>query len=237
MQIDNDDLSRSAQFQLPSDMQSVATTALASEIGSVVGNPKDAYQRSITFVVTEDLEWGIDFQDPSSSIQKRSLFRKQQGLTVGNISGVIDMYSMIQPGDQLRSINGKRIGPSYNASRAMDLLEVAARRDGILSIAVGNSDGDDTLIQATVLKPFPDTTAAEMGITTWFWGDLCVKALLPESLFSHTVLKDNDRIVSVNNIVCDRVTPEKFNHLVSELPCEITIVVKRGRQRWSGKFG
>ena len=56
-------------------------------------------------------------------------------------------------------------------------------------------------------------------------------------IFKNTVLKEADHIISVNDIVCDRMKPEDFAHVVNELPKEIHILVRRGKQRWSGKFG
>ena len=147
------------------------------------------------------------------------------------------MYSKLQPGDKLRSINGKKIGPSFTAQQAEAYMVEQSQKDGLLSIAVGNDAGDDTLVQATVLKPSPSTTCADLGMVVWFWGGLCIKSIDNNSLFASSVLKANDRIVSVNDILCERVNPEQFERVVNELPLEITVVVKRGKQRWNGQFG
>lgn len=53
-----------------------------------------------------------------------------------------------------------------------------------------------------------------------------------------TPLRVDDELESVNDIILeDHVEPEGFERIVRELPCEITIVVKRGKQRWNGNFG
>jgi len=219
----------------PPSVANTTATTLASEVGSVVGAPADAFSRSVTFFKkkgdnpgAERKDWNIVVVDPPPSTKK-----KNQKLIITSVEGTVAL-SKIQPGDVLKKVNGKRIGPSYNAERAMALMEERMEEDGFLSIAVGNEEGDDVLVQATLIKPKPNMTAQDMRLVVWQWGILCIKEIKNDSLFSHTVLKATS---SINDIDCDRVTPEEFNHIVRELPDEVTIVVKRGRQRWSGRFG
>lgn len=69
------------------------------------------------------------------------------------------------------------------------------------------------------------------------FAQLCIKSIDKDSLFRKTVLKSSDHIVSVNDILCDDMTPEQFAHVVSGLKDEITITVLRRKQRLSGMFG
>lgn len=70
------------------------------------------------------------------------------------------------------------------------------------------------------------------------WKGLCIRFLTPGTLASMTPLRVDDELESVNDIILeDHVEPEGFERIVRELPCEITIVVKRGKQRWNGNFG
>ena len=66
---------------------------------------------------------------------------------------------------------------------------------------------------------------------------LLSQSISKNSIFEHTVLKATDHILTINDIDCDRVTPEGFAHIINELPLEVTIVVRRGKQRWTGRFG
>jgi|Transcript_18649 hypothetical protein len=215
---------------------SIATTAtaLASDVGSVMRGPADAFSRSVTFfkkMEETEKDWSLVLVDSSRSKKKRD-----QKIVVHSIEGRLTL-SKIQEGDELKKVNGKRIGPSYNAERAMALIDEKWEEEGWLSIAVGNEEGDDVLVQATIIKPKPTMTAENMGLAVWTWAVLCIREIKPESLFSYTVLKSSDHILSINDIDCDRIKPEDFNHIFRELPDEVTIVVKRGKFRWSGRFG
>jgi hypothetical protein len=196
--------------------------------------PADAFSRSVTFfkkMEETEKDWSLVLVDSSRSKKKRD-----QKIVVHSIEGRLTL-SKIQEGDELKKVNGKRIGPSYNAERAMALIDEKWEEEGWLSIAVGNEEGDDVLVQATIIKPKPTMTAENMGLAVWTWAVLCIREIKPESLFSYTVLKSSDHILSINDIDCDRIKPEDFNHIFRELPDEVTIVVKRGKFRWSGRFG
>ena len=93
------------------------------------------------------------------------------------------------------------------------------------------------MVQVTVLKPNPEMTYEDMGLTVWMWGVLCIKEIDKHSIFKNTVLKESDHLISVNNILLENVSPEGFARIMNELPLDITIEVRRGKQRWSGKFG
>jgi hypothetical protein len=219
---------------------SEANTELATDVGSVVGDAKDAFLRSITFRKDQPIgmNWGICLVDPPASSKSKSGWKKNKRLSVAveSVEGCVAL-SRIQPGDFLKSINGKRIGMSYNAARATELMNQCLEKEGVLSVAVGNEGGDDVLVQATIIKPRPNMTYEDLGIVVWFWGCLVIKSIDKDSLFKHTVLKATDHIHSINDILCDRLSPARFAHILNELPLEITIIVIRGKERWTGKFG
>ncbi|KAG7337963.1 hypothetical protein IV203_032096 [Nitzschia inconspicua] len=231
---------------------SVDTTYLASSVGSVVGPTRTAFLRSVTFSKDEpdDLRWDITFSDDlpeehnnggGRKMQKSFLgLRRNKTVMVASISGHMRL-SKIQVGDVVTKINHKTIGPSYNAERVSKLLQQQqdpSNGNNIISIQTGNENGIDTIVQVTIIKPRPDMTAKELGLGVWWWRGLCVRYITPKTLAAMTALKGDDELESVNDIILeDNVTPEGFERIVKELPCEVTIVVKRGKQRWSGQFG
>ena len=211
----------------PPSEASTISTALASEIGSVVHDPKDAFLRSVTFFrpkrqtnrssdIDDDdgdgegthasgsragtgtgtacsVDWTLTLRDPPAnngrgrSGGRRSLSRapsfgrSQPKLLIDTIGGVVGLSSL-KSGDELKSINGKKIGPSYNADRAMMYLDQCWEQDGYLSVAVGNDEGDDILVQVTVVKPRSDLTYEDMGMIVWKWGVLCIKEISKDSV-------------------------------------------------------
>jgi hypothetical protein len=213
---------------------SVATTALASAVGSVVGAPRDAFLKSITFLKDqppESMGWGVRFADP---ITRRS---RRQKLHIDSVEGIFAV-SRIQEGDYLKSINQKRCGPSLNAERALERMNQCLTNEGVLSVAVENKElGDDILVQATIIKPRPNMTYEELGMVVWVWGYLCIKSIDKQSIFKHSVLKSTDHIISINDILCDGMTPEQFADIIQALPIEVTLTVLRRKQRLSGMFG
>ena len=228
----------------PSGPPSVATTELASAVGSVVGESKRPYLKSITFYKDqpEGIEWDIQMSDSSAegSQGRRGFLRftSKPKLYITGVGGILSLSKLME-GDTLKSINGRRIGASYNAAIAFDRMHSVYEQEGVLSIATGNKDEgvDDILIEATIIKPRPNMTYEQLGMVVWHWGYLCVRSIDKESIFRHTVLKEGDHITAVNDIECDRVTPEQFAHILTELPLDVTLTVLRRRQRVTGKFG
>ena len=209
----------------PPSEASTISTALASEVGSVVHDPKDAFLRSVTFFrpkrrtnrssdINDDdgegthtsgsrtgtgtacsVDWTLTLRDPPanngrggrSGSGRRSLSRapsfgrSQPKLLIDDVGGVVTLSS-IKSGDELKSINGKKIGPSYNADRAMIYMDQCWEQDGYLSVAVGNDEGDDILVQVTVVKPRPNFTYEDMGMIVWKWGVLCIKEISKDSV-------------------------------------------------------
>jgi hypothetical protein len=228
---------------------SVAATELASAVGSVVGAPRDAFLKSITFLKDQELpetmntsmgrSWGIKFanaNDPITGTLARSN-KRQQKLYVDSVEGLFTL-SQIQEGDYIKSINHKRCGPSLNAERALERMNQCLEQEGFLSVAVENKElGDDILVQATIIKPKPNMTYEDLGMVVWLWGFLCIKSIGKDSIFKHSVLKSTDHIISINDIVCEGLTPEQFADIIQALPLDVTITVLRRKQRLSGMFG
>lgn len=192
---------------------SVATTQLASDVGSIVGGSKDAFLKSITFYKkkgkldteknhnnnnnnaqtnhnnnnnnngnnTTERSWALRLQ-PGTEKAKGVILRRnvtRPRLVVDAVAGLI-AFSRIQQGDYLRSINGKKLGPSMmNPDRAMEHMESRLEKDGYLHLETSNKElGDDILVQATVIKPRPDMTLEEMGSTYIILMDLCCDDVL-----------------------------------------------------------
>ena len=227
----NTDSGRGGVHHVPS----VASTDLASTVGSVIGPSREAFLKSLTFTKEQADEfggWKIQLSEP-----KKLPFSRQYKIYIDSLDGIFRL-SKIREGDSLKSINSKRCGPSMSADRALQAMENALADDGILYIATGNKEfGDDILVEATIIKPRPDMIYEEMGMVVWHWGFLCIKSIDDESIFKHTVLRPDDHIVSINGIECDRVGPAQFKLALDTLTKEITIVAKRRKQRFTGKFG
>lgn len=215
---------------------SVATTVLASAVGSVVGEPKDAFLKSLTFFKATEQGWAIQFQEHTERPRGWGQ-RSKQRLCIDSVGGLVTL-SRIQNGDYLRSINNQKVGPSMNAESALEQMNWCLENEGVLSVATTNKElGDDILIQATIIKSSPDMKYENMGMEVWFWGYLCIRKIEKDSVFSHTVLRDTDHVISINDIQCDRLRPKQFAEILDSLPFEVTITVLRRKQRWGGKFG
>ena len=214
-----------SQFVFDDDA-SVATTALANDVGSVVGTPKDAFLRSITFF--QGQEWGIELVDPP----KKGKIKRP---IVQSVSGIIG-HSKIEEGDVLKSVNGKKLGPSYDAASSLEFMHQRFQEDGVLSIAVGNKYGNDKLIEVTIIKPKAKMTCEELGFSIWEWSGLCIRGIRHDSILYSTALKENDYIQSINDIKIagTSVTPKECVQMVDDLPEIITIIVKRAKQKWTG---
>eukprot|EP00977_Amphora_coffeiformis_P015853 scaffold4743_cov171-Amphora_coffeaeformis.AAC.26 len=161
--------------------RSVATTRLASEIGSVVGRPKDARIKSFTYYPIHDadndadsnateIEWQLDLVDGKIGRKSRIL--------VQAVDGMLAELSQIEPGDYIQCINDTNIGPKFDAAQAQQHVKTRLATDGYLSIATVNPEGDEVWMQATIIKPRPDMTLADLGMTVWVWGYVSVVGIL-----------------------------------------------------------
>ena len=186
---------------------------------SVVDNSKDPHLRCITF--GQGQEWGMELIDPP----KKS---KIKGPIVQSVSGILGQ-SKINEGDVLKSVNGKKIGFSYNAASALVFMHQRFQEDGVLSITDGNKYGNDKLIEVTIIKPKAKMTCEEMGLSVRDYCGVSIQKIRRDSLFHSTTLKENDRIQSINgiDIAGTKVTPEGVVQILDDLSMEITIVVKR----------
>ena len=142
-------------------------------------------------------------------------------------------------------INGVKMYPSYNSERCYDLItnnicyyhndenDENNNYNGILSIQTGNDNGLDRIVlHATVIKPYPDATAKELGIEVWWWNGFYIRDITSNSLFGQSGLRTYDALESINGISLstynnDKITKTNFDRIVQELPCDITLVVKR----------
>lgn len=144
---------------------SVATTELASAVGSVVGKSKDAFLKSVTFYEESGTgSWGIKLNEGEEQVKGMAFgTRKKPRLYVDSVAGIFSL-SRIQQGDYLRSINGRKVGPSLNPERALERMASGLQNDGYITIETANKEiGDDILIQATIIKPDADMTYEDMG--------------------------------------------------------------------------
>lgn len=247
---------------------SVATaTDIATDLGSIMGMPKEAFLKSFTFFLSpvntneeenedeEDAEVEEKEDKPLEFNMKESPFdindielsdpvvttgrfrQKRYHLHIQAIGGLF-AASRIVDGDYLKSINGKAVDGS-SKEKTLRQMEQALEHDKFLSIITKSNTihTDDILIHATILKPRTDMTFGEMGMVVWMWGFLCIKSIAKDSIFYHTALKETDHIVSVNEIMCDRVGVKGLAEIITRLPHEITITVLRRKERVTGKFG
>ena len=221
---------------------SVATTAdIASDVGSVMMMPKEAFLKSFTFLKPKDNEeeinWGITFGNP---VVTGKTFQKKTRLPIESVDDLsIFSLSRISQGDYLKTINGKSVGPSVNGPRALAKMKSALEQDGFLQVTTKNREEgtDDILVHATIVKPSEGMTLEQLGMKVWLWGFLCIKSIKRDSIFRSTALKETDNIISVNEILCEKLTAEQFADVIRRLPKEITITVLRRKQRATGKFG
>ena len=150
--------------------RSVAMTHLASEIGSVVGTPRNARIKSFTYYPSDNdvnsdatgVDWILDLADGKIARKPRVI--------VHAVDGVLAAVSRIQVGDYLQSINDTKIGTRWDAAQAQQHLQTRLATDGYLSVATVDPQGDEVWIQATIVKPRPDMTLTDLGMTVWVWG-------------------------------------------------------------------
>jgi hypothetical protein len=187
------------------DDASVATTRIASSVGSVVGDPRNAFLKSMTIIVTDNTidQLGLDL------VLKDVMPRPTRNRLA--IVGMDYMHKCLKEGE--------------------------GKEQRSLCVTVGNKEGDDILVQATIIKPKPTMTYQEMGMVVWFWQYLCIKSIEKSSVFYNSALKPQDHLISINDIVCRGLKPAQVAEIISSLPQEITVTVLRRKQRLSGAFG
>jgi len=224
---------------------SVATTAdLASSVGSVLLAEREAFLKSFTIQKNSDVitnernNWGISFKDPIRT--SRFSKRDKSKLYVDTVdeNGLFAL-SRIREGDYLKSINGRRVGPSLlSGDLALKRMQECLDKEGIVCVSTKNKEesADDVLVHATIIKPRPDMTYRDLGMVVWYWGYLCIKEIKKDSIFKQSVLKETDNIVCINEIKCEDMKAEQFAQVIGALPREVTITVLRRKQRATGNF-
>ena len=253
------------QQQRRSSSASVATT-IASDVGSVMAMPKEAFLKSFTYVKPststtnnpqkeedkkdkkkeeekEDMDWGVDFGTPVVTTTRA--FLKKTRLPISNIDefGIFSL-SRISPGDYVKIINGRSVANSDNNNSSgnaiLQKMNAAYEQDGILSVTTKTVDKkrtDDILVHATIVKPKPGMTLEELGLKVWIWGFLCIKTIQRGSIAKQTALQETDQVVSINDILCDNLNADQVAEIVQRLPRDVTITVLRRKQRVTGAFG
>lgn len=108
--------------------------------------------------------------------------------------------------------------------------------NGLSSTTLKTSEGDDIVINVTVIKPRPEMTYDDLGLVVWNWPYLCVKEVREGSIFKHTAVQETDQIAAINDIDCSKMREKAFARCASELPAEITITLIRRRHRYTGSY-
>mmetsp|Transcript_11145 Transcript_11145/g.19564 ORF Transcript_11145/g.19564 Transcript_11145/m.19564 type:complete len:267 (+) Transcript_11145:94-894(+) len=141
------------------------------------GNDDD--EDDMTFEINDLTHWDIMLKDPtvdeSSHQRKRGIFSKlgkvgdsfkkskRPQLIVEDFEGLVE-FSSLEAGDRLVSINKKKIRPAeYSADNAMAYMRQCLENDGVLHVTTENSQGQDTIINVTVIKPRPGMTYDDLG--------------------------------------------------------------------------
>lgn len=155
--------------------RSVATTRLASEVGSVMGAPKIPRVKSFTFYAGKDTDDDDDESDNNVPVDwnmelKDGQIRRKARVLVDSVRGSMAEWCGIRAGDHLKSINGTDISAKWDAARAKQHMQTCLTEDGYLSVAAVDPDGDEVWIRATIIKPNPEATLADLGMTVWYWG-------------------------------------------------------------------
>jgi len=186
----------------------VATTAeLASSVGSVMMAEKEAFLKSFTFLKKEgqdvsDINWGLTFQDKAQRTSRFSRLDKKSKLYIDSVNdnGMFAL-SRIREGDYLKSINGRKVGPSLlSGEMVLQRLQQVLDQEGVVSVSTKNKEeeADDVLVHATIIKPRPEMNYEQLGMVVWYWGYLCIKEIKKDSIFRHTVLRETDNIIAIN---------------------------------------
>ena len=144
-------------------------------------------------------------------IRNHRIQKDKDDVTIASIDEGHAALSHIGVGDDflcvgyvVTHINGVKMYPSYNSERCYDLItnnicyyhndendENNNNNNGILSIQTGNDNGLDRIVlHATVIKPYPDATAKELGIEVWWWNGFYIRDITSNSLFGQTWTKN-----------------------------------------------
>ena len=165
-----------------SSAASVATTQLASDVGSVMGKPKIAKLKSVTWYRNIDTATPLlqlTMQDTKIRRKNKvalATVRAAPPPCVGQNEGSEDsLTSMIVPGHVVKCIHNQPCkGLSAEACTEMWNNPPPPQEDGsaskFASITVADPHGDEVWVKATIYKPRPDMTLDDLGMTVWYWG-------------------------------------------------------------------
>ncbi|KAL7450071.1 hypothetical protein ACHAWC_002062 [Mediolabrus comicus] len=155
---------------------------------------------------------------------------------IADFTGLME-YSHFQSGDHLLSINKQIIDPrEMTAQEARSYMNDCLEKDGVLNVVTENPNGDDILINVTVIKPRRSMNYEDLGLIVWNWPYLCVRQINEGSIFEHTPVQETDQIVAINDIDCSKMRTRAFATCVEELPTELTITLIRRKHRYTGSF-
>lgn len=220
-------------------------------IGGGDGN-EDEEDDDVTFEINDLTHWDIKLKDPTvedNGNRKGGLVRKLSGnlkekmgkskkpqLVVVDFDGLVE-FSSLEPGDKLVAINKRKIeADEFTAEQAYSYMKDCLETEGVLNVTTENPNGDDIVVNVTVIKPRPDMTYEDLGLLVWNWPYLCVREVKPESIFEHTAIRETDQIAAINDIDCSKMREKAFAQCVNELPTEITITLIRRKHRYTGSF-
>jgi hypothetical protein len=175
--------------------RSVATTQLATEVGSVMGVSKTPFLKSFTVkrrqkvaeTTTDNaneeepetvaVDWGsLEFKDVKVKRKKRVMVQNLRGL-------IAQEYSGIKEGDYVHSIDLQPVSlksSEWDAEKVKTTIDEPSELP-YFCLATTFPTGNDVWVQATIIKPDPDMTLEEMGMTVWFWGFVSTQYLRKRS--------------------------------------------------------
>lgn len=169
--------------------RSVATTQLATEVGSMMGVSKTPFLKSFTIQRrktvsptenaapsadnveepdTVEIDWGsLEFKDVKVKRKNRVMVQNLRGL-------IAQDYSGIKEGDYVHSIDLEPVSSSSSDAESVQNKLAQPTELPYFCLATTFPTGNDVWVQATIIKPDRDMTLEEMGMTVWFWGYVSV---------------------------------------------------------------
>ena len=207
----------------------------------------------VTVEINNLQHWDIYLQDPPYEERHKKKNILHQKFTQSKIGTVLKLnktphfivqdfeglleYSSFQSGDSLLSINKLVMDPRVTTAQdARNFMNECVEKEGVLNIVTENPNGDDILINVTVIKPRREMNYNELGLIVWNWPYLCVRQVNEGSIFEHTPIQEMDQIAAINDIDCSKMRTRAFAKCVSELPTELTITLIRRKHRYTGSF-
>jgi membrane-associated protease RseP (regulator of RpoE activity) len=149
---------------------------------------------SITFLKkTADAHLGVELREQANGSKFISKVR-----AAGPFA-----QSPLRVGDKVLSINNKSCVDFTDRGAAAELLRQLV---GTVTIVAQNVGGDPKLIETMVEKPNADSVVG-IGVRRNARGSLEVSKVSANGLFAHSLVNIGDRVLSINNIVCNQLDP------------------------------